>query len=67
MGFSQQDLAEQQGRLIDLDKIRFGARSVPRPPIHIPGLPDLDKPKRPVKERKPSPEPGYERFQQRLW
>jgi hypothetical protein len=40
---------------------------MPRPPIHVPGLPDLRKPKRPAKEKKPPPDPGFERFQLRLW
>ena len=67
MGFSQADLLEQQGPLIRLDRIRFGSRIQPRPPIHIPGMPDLGKPKRPLKEQKPLPDPGYEKYQLRLW
>lgn len=66
MAFSQADFAELQAKL-NAGKIRFGPRIVPRPPIHIPGLPDLGKPKRPKKEPKPLEEPGYERFQVRLW
>ena len=69
MGFSQadwQELLRLQGRL---DKIRFGPRNMSRPPINVPGLPELGKPKRPPSEkrRKPPPDPGYERFQLRLW
>lgn len=63
MGFSQADWQELQ---INLDRIRFGPRIPPRPKIHVPGLPDLDEPKRQRREPKPPPEPGMERYQQRL-
>jgi hypothetical protein len=71
MGFSQQDLLEQQGPQIRLDKIRFGPRFVPRERLNVPyqgvraELPE--KPKRAGKVPKPPPEPGLERFQLRLW
>ena len=65
MGFSQADWQEHQ---INLDRIRFGNRIQPRPPIHVPGLPNLDKPKPPLKDRKKADDdPGYARFQGRLW
>jgi hypothetical protein len=68
MGFSQGDWQELQAKL-NAGKIRFGPRLMPRLPIHVPGLPDLDKPKRPpARERRRSrDDPGYERYQLRLW
>lgn len=71
MGFSEQDFAELQLRLHGLlnGGARFGPRIMPRPPIPIPGLPDLGKSKRPPakdRRKKPPPDPGYERFQERL-
>ncbi len=68
MGFSQADWQEYQ---INLDRIRFGNRIQPRERLNVPfqgvrsDVPQ--KPQRPTKERKPPPEPGYERFQLRLW
>jgi hypothetical protein len=41
MGFTQADFEELR---INLDKIRFGPRIMARPPIHVPGLPDLGRP-----------------------
>jgi hypothetical protein len=66
VGFTQQDFEELR---LKLDKIRFGPRVVKPPPISIPGLLDLRTPKRPAARdrRKPPPDPGYERFQLRLW
>ena len=67
MGFTQADFEELQGRL-NAGKIRFGPRIQPRPRNNVPGLPDLNKSKRPPsKEKKPPNEPGYEQFQLRLW
>jgi hypothetical protein len=66
VGFSQEDLQGLQARLNE-GKIRFGPRMMPRPPIHVPGLADLRKPKRPAMERKRPDEPGYDRSQLRLW
>jgi hypothetical protein len=71
MGFSQTDFLELQG-LLDRNKIRFGPRHVPRERLNVPyqGLrPDVpQKPKRPAKEgRKTNVEPGYKRYQLRLF
>ena len=69
LGFSPADWLELQRLQGRLDKIRFGPRILSRPPIHISGLPDLGKPKRPASKerRKPPADPGYERYQLRLW
>lgn len=65
MGFSKADWESLQ---VNLDRIRFGSRIQPRPPIHVPGLPDLKKSQRREKRVKPPEEPSYDvTYQRRLW
>jgi hypothetical protein len=59
-GFSKRDREEQQGRLMDLDKIRLGARIQARSQIHVHGLPDKDKPTHPAMAKNPPEEPSYD-------
>ena len=64
MGFTQADFEELR---INLDKIRFGPRIMARPPIPVPGLPDLGRPKS-KRAKKAPPEPSYDqKYQLRLW
>lgn len=69
MGFSQQDLQEQ----LDRNKIRFGPRIQPRERLAVPYQGERPavpaNPKRPVgRDRREDPDdPGYERFQLRLF
>ena len=62
MGFSQADWEDLQRLHGKLGKIRFGPRAVKPPPIQLRFLPA--PPKRP---KKAPEEPGYERYQLRLW
>jgi hypothetical protein len=63
MGFSQADWEELQRLQGKLGRIRFGPRTQRPEPIQLSFLPKL---KREV--RKPrDDDPGYERFQLRLW
>jgi hypothetical protein len=66
---------EQQGPPLstDFSKVRFGNRQVRREPLQVsylgqpvPAPANPTRP-RPKDRRKPPPEPGYERFQLRLW
>lgn len=64
VGFTQadwQELLRLQGKL---GQIRFGPRAVKPPPIQLGFLPRAEKPKRP---KKLPDDPGYERYQLRLW
>jgi hypothetical protein len=67
MGYSKQDWLRDRGALpgIDLDAIRFGRRAEPRKPLQVPylGQPVEGKP---LKKRRDD-DPGYEKFQLRLW
>lgn len=75
MGFSQSDLAEQQGRFLDLDKIRWGPRMQPRERMNVSfmGQPIADPPQKkppPVSKRRklPDDESSYDvKYQRRLW
>ena len=69
MGFSQADWEELQRLQGKLGRIRYGPRQMAAKPIQLSFLPPVDPPKRPRRERvkKPPDEPGYERFQLRLW
>ena len=64
VGFTNADWEELQRLQGRLGKIRFGPRQVRAEPIQLSFLPA--KPKR---ERRPprDDDPGYERFQLRLW
>lgn len=62
MGFTQADWQELQ---LNLDKIRFGPRQSRPPALQLSFLPRIEKPKRPP--AKAPEDPGYERFQLRLW
>jgi hypothetical protein len=66
VGFTPQDFEELR---INLDKIRFGPRAYRPQPIQLSFLPQSQKPKRPAarERQKPPSDPGYERFQLRLW
>jgi hypothetical protein len=70
VGFSQADWEELQRLQGKFGKIRFGPRAIRPPPIQLSFLPPaepakpLPKAKRP---KKPPDEPGYERYQMRLW
>ena len=65
MGFSQSDWEELQRLQAKLGKIRFGPRQVHPPPIQLSFLPQHAKPKPRLKKR--DDDPGYERYQLRLW
>jgi hypothetical protein len=69
VGFSPADWEELQRLQGKLGKIRFGPRAVKPPPIQLSFLPPVERPKmRPAAKRPRLPdEPGYERFQLRLW
>ncbi len=72
MGFSKQDLEEQQALLINLDHIRFGHRVQHGERLNVPfqgvRLDSAQGPKRPPKEQKPEPPPTYDTlYQRRLW
>jgi hypothetical protein len=71
VGFSQSDwleLQKLQGKL-DHNGIRFGNRQQRPEPVQLSFLPQSENPKRPQvqKRLKPPPDPGYDRFQLRLW
>ncbi|MBI3855435.1 MAG: hypothetical protein HY293_07065 [Planctomycetes bacterium] len=67
MGFSQADWREQQGLLIDLDRIRFGPRQQRPKPIPLGFLPPIREATRQRPQDKDSGTPDYGRFQLRLW
>jgi len=69
MGFSQADWEELQRLQGKLGRIRYGPRQQRPPAIQLSFLPPVEPAQRPKRERaKKSPdEPGYERFQLRLW
>jgi hypothetical protein len=68
MGFSQADWEELQRLKGKLGRIRFGPRQQRPDPIQLSFLPEPGKPTRPRAERRrPPPDPGYERYQLRLW
>jgi hypothetical protein len=74
MGYSREDWLRDQGRLpgINLDRIRFGHRTQRPKPLAIAfmgePLPGIGRPaekkSRPVRRDE---DPGYDRFQLRLW
>jgi hypothetical protein len=64
MGFTQADWEELQRLQGKLGRIRFGPRAYKPPPIQLSFLPD--RPKK-TRERKRDEDPGYERYQLRLW
>lgn len=63
MGFTQADWEELQRLQGKLGQIRFGPRAYKPPPIQLTFLPQA---KRPRKVRRDD-DPGYERYQLRLW
>jgi hypothetical protein len=69
VGFSPADWEELQRLQGKLGRIRFGPRQQRAAPIQLSFLPPAGPPNRPKRERakKPPDEPGYERFQLRLW
>jgi hypothetical protein len=70
MGFSQADWQELQRLQGKLDRIRYGPRRQRPEPIQLSFLPPVEKPQRKARAepRKPrDDDPGYERFQLRLW
>lgn len=70
MGFSQSDWDELQRLQGKFGKIRFGPRAYRPPPIQLSFLPPAEPAKPRAKSKppmNPSDEPGYERFQLRLW
>jgi hypothetical protein len=71
VGFSTSDWEELQRLQGKLGKIRFGPRSYRPPPIQLSFLPPPSEPSRPrpasKRPKKPPDEPGYERYQLRLW
>ena len=64
MGFSQADWEELQRLQAKLGKIRFGPRQVHPPPIQLSFLP---KPTTRQRLKRRHDDPGYERYQLRLW
>jgi len=64
MGFSQADWEELQRLQGKLGRIRFGPRQHRPDPIQLSFLPPV-RPK--AERRRKSDDPGYERFQLRLW
>lgn len=70
MGFTQRDFEELQRLQGKRGEIRFAPRATRPPPIQLSFLPALEKPRglaAKERRRKPPDEPGYERFQLRLW
>jgi hypothetical protein len=71
MGFSQSDWQAQQGKNINLDRVRWGHRMEPRQQLNVPyqgqrGLVEQKRRKPPTVPPKPE-DPGLARFQLRLW
>ena len=64
VGFTPADWEELQRLQGRLGKIRFGPRQVRAEPIQLSFLPQLERPKRPKRR---DDDPGYERYQLRLW
>ena len=64
MGFTQADWEELQRLQGKLGRIRFGPRQQRPDPIQLSFLPQ--KPKVERRRKKPD-DPGYERYQLRLW
>jgi len=64
MGFTQQDWLELNNLQGKLSRIRFGPRQQRPAPIQLSFLPPSERPKKP---KKPPDDPGYERYQLRLW
>jgi hypothetical protein len=65
VGFSQADWLELQRLQENLGKIRFGPRQQRPEPIQLSFLPPTERPK--AERRKKPEDPGYERYQLRLW
>ena len=64
MGFSQADWEELQRLQGKLGRIRYGPRQQRAAPIQLSFLAPVETRKR---SKKPPDEPGYERYQLRLW